>query len=60
MSEVIDINQHMTREQLRNLKPRQARKVVLHVEGEKYPEREYKADEVEDFVGINGRIKFKS
>jgi hypothetical protein len=59
MTSPITITNEMSREDLRKLKPAKAKKVVLLVDGEKYPEHEYKADDVENFVGINGKVVFK-
>ena len=59
MTKPITITNDLSRDDLMKLKPKGAKRVVLLVDGEKYPEREMKADDVEHFVGINGRIVFK-
>jgi len=59
MTKPIDINNEMSRDDLRKLKPAKAKRVVLMVDGDKYPHHEYNADEIENFVGINGKVVFK-
>ena len=60
ISPPIRINSGMTPDQLDALrKPyRKANKVVLLVDGNKYPERPYPAASMWSFVGIDGTIRF--
>ena len=51
-----EINQNMTAEDLKKLIPRGAKTVTLTV-GDKV--RVYRAQEIVDFVGINGTVEFK-
>lgn len=57
-SDSIQIDTSMTRGDLLKLKPRWAKWVSVLVDGEKYPLKQMKADDVENCVGINGRIVF--
>ena len=50
------INQNMTADELKKLIPKRAKTVTLTV-GNKV--RVYRANEIVDFVGINGEVEFK-
>ena len=62
MSSPIRITADMSVDTLRSLQKehgRKAKKLVFRIDGEQYPEREMKADEIIFLEGINGEVVFQ-
>ena len=55
---VVRIARSTTREELVKLSPKGAKRVLLLVDGGRYPEREHPIKEVENFVGLNATLTF--